>query len=152
MASDLRTATRETWQRALDAEERVEVSDVANRVIADYPDLVAAERDRLVWAAIMREIKQLAREEAEAASQLSLFGFPAVIAIPVPGDGYQYMQAGKAHWLDLVAGLEVREANAARAQAKVDTYREALDRARPAMENTDRTLAEAVALLADGTP
>lgn len=147
MATDLRSATRATWQRALDDNERVEVSDVANRVIADYPELVVAERDRLVYAAILRDIKQLAREEAENASQLSLFGFPAVIAIPVPDDGYQYMQAGKAHWDDLVAGLTVREANVSRAQAKVDTYREALDRAQPVMENTDRTLAEAVALL-----
>lgn len=146
--TDLRSAVRETWERALEAQRVVEAPVVARQVMADYPDLVANESDRLVFTAILKEIKQIARDEAEQSSQLSLFGFPSVIAIPVPDDGFHYMQAAKAQWVDLTAGAQIRADNVRRAQAKLDTYNGALDRVRPVMEGTERTLAEAVALLA----
>lgn len=144
MAIDLRTAVRQTWERALEEEERVEAPVVAQRVITEFPALVADEQERLIFAAILREIKQIARTETEESSQLSLFGFPSVIAIPVPDDGYAYMQAVKARWADLVAGAGVREDNVRRAQQKLDTYNGALEHVRPVMEFTERTLAAAV--------
>jgi hypothetical protein len=148
VATDLRTAVRETWQKALESERVVEIPAVARQVIADYPDLIVSEQERLVWTAILKEIKELARQEAEDASQLRLFGFPSVIAIPVLDDGYHYMQSTKAQWVDLIAGAQVRADNVRRAQAKLDTYLGALDHVRPVMEGTERTLAEAIPLLA----
>lgn len=145
--SDLRTAVRETWEKALDDDRVVEPAAVAQRVITDYPDLVADEREKLVFAAILREIKQIARQETEDSAQLSLFGFPSVIAIPVPDDGYTYMRSVKATWDELMAGAVIREDNVRRAQQKLDTYRGALERVRPAMEGSSRTLAEAIASL-----
>jgi hypothetical protein len=149
MATDLHVAIRETWARALEEERVVEVPAVAHRVIRDFPELVAPEQDRLIFLSIQREIKQIARQEAEDSSQLTLFGFPSVIAIPVPDDGYHYMQSTKAIWDDLTAGAQVREVNVRRAQQKLDTYNGALAHVRPLMEGTDLTLAQALERLQD---
>lgn len=145
--SELRAAVRETWEKALDDERVVEASAVARQVIEGYPELVASERERLIFAAILREIKQIARMETEESSQLSLFGFPSVIAIPVTEDGFTYMRTVKATWEELTQGASIREDNVRRAQVKLDTYNGALEHVRAAMEGTSRTLAEAIALL-----
>lgn len=144
---DLRVAIRETWERELDQNRVVEIPSVARKVIGDYPDLVAEEQERLLFAAIVREIKQIARDETETSAQLSLFGFPAVIAIPVTDDGFTYMRTVKATWEELLQGAGIREDNVRRAQSKLDTYRGALEHVRSAMEGTDRTFAEALVLL-----
>lgn len=151
MATDLRSAVAETWDRALDAERSVSVPAVVARVMSDYPALVAVESQRLAREAITRWVKGLARTESESGSQLTLAGFPAVIAVPTGPDedeegdpGYRYMRTTKATWADLDAGRGVRVANVTRAQARLDAYDTGLERVRPFMEGTDRTLAEAL--------
>lgn len=147
MATELRGAVRETWERALDEERQVDAGTVARRVIAEYPEIIAQEQEHLIWVAILKEIKQIARDEVENTSQLSLFGFPRVIAIPVPDDGYGYMRATKATWDDLVSGRTVRAENVRRAQEKLDQYDDSLERVRPVMEGTAIELAEALTRL-----
>jgi hypothetical protein len=149
VAIDLRTAVRQTWERALDEQETVIVRDVVARVRDDFPDVVESEGERLIDTAIAREVKSIARTEAEQGAQLTLFGFPSVIAIPIPDDGYEYMQAVKARWEQLAAGGQIREDNVRRAQLRLDAYNGALDHVRPVMEGTERTLSDALALLSD---
>lgn len=143
--SDLHEAVRQTWERALDADHAVSPPDVARKVIEDFPALVKAEEERLIFAAIVREIKAIARLETEQSSQLSLFGFPSVIAIPQSDEDegdFAYMRTTKAVWGELEAGATVRETNVRRAQEKLDTYRAALEHVRPRMQGTGLTFAE----------
>lgn len=151
---DLKTVVRETWEQALDASRIVSVAAVADQVIGEYPDLVEVEASHLVRRSLIRWIKGLARTEAEQSSDLTLFGFPAVIAIPIvpdeddedaAEDGYGYIRTLKAVWPELTAGSQIREANVRRAVQKLDVYTIALERVRPLMEGTDKTLAEALA-------
>ena len=148
--NDLRTAVSEAWSRALDDERTVAIPDVADRIMEDYPDVVSQESERLVRSSIVRMLKDNANRETEESSQLSLFGFPSVIAVPVTDDGYVYMQSMKATWADLSSGAQIRETNVRRAQARLDQYNGALEHVRPIMEGTDVTLAEAVEQLGDG--
>lgn len=152
MATDLRSAVAEAWDRALSDERTVSVPSVVARVMDDYPELVATEQVRLAREAITRWVKALARNESETGSQLTLAGFPAVIAVPTGPDEdeegdveYRYMRTTKAVWPELAAGRAVRVANVSRAQARLDAYEAALEEVRPIMEGTDRTLAEALA-------
>ena len=149
--NDLRTAVSEAWSRALDDERTVAIPDVADRIMEDYPDVVSQESERLVRSSIVRMLKDNANRETEESSQLSLFGFPSVIAVPVVGSGFVYMQSMKATLRDLTSGAEVRELNNRRTQVRLDQYNGALDLVRPIMEgNPEMTLAEAIVSLGDG--
>lgn len=143
----LTEVVRHEWERAIEEQDTVVVRDVVERVRTRYPDLVDTESDRLVDAAIAREIKAIARGEAEHGAQLSLFGFPSVIAIPIPEDGYEYMATAKARWEQLVSGGDIRQQNVLRAQQRLDQYNSALDYVRPVMQGTDKTLDAALAEL-----
>lgn len=149
MASELREAIRETWDRALDDGRVVAIGTVADEVIESNPELVEAEAKALIRRSIVRWIKDLARSEAEATGSLTLFGFPRVIAVPANGyasedDDYVYMRSLKATWPDIEAGEQLRIDNVRRAQARLDQYRGAKEEVRPLMEGTDRTLADAL--------
>lgn len=143
---DLRSAVRETWERALDDDRTVSVPAVVDRVIDAYPDLYASEMERLGRAALLRWVKDLARSESDADGQLTLFGLPSVIAVPVDdedGDGYVYLRTTKATWDDVTAGRFLRVENVRRAQARLDSYDGAIAVLRPIMEGTDLTVADA---------
>ena len=86
MRDELRTAVRDTWERALDEERTVSVPAVVDRVIATHRALYGREMERLGRSALLRWVKDLARTESDADGQLSLFGLPAVIALPDPAD------------------------------------------------------------------
>lgn len=149
MASELREAVRAAWDEALDEGHVVVVGAVADRVIAEHADLVQQEADALIRRSLVRWVKDLARSEAEAAGDLTLFGFPAVIAVPANGyasedDEYVYMRSVNATWHDIEAGEQLRIDNVRRAQARLDQYRGAKEEVRPLMEGTDRTLADAL--------
>ncbi len=146
MRDELRTAVRDTWERALDEERTVSVPAVVDRVIATHRALYGREMERLGRAALVRWVKDLARAESDADGQLSLFGLPAVIALPDPADAdsYVYMRTPRASWPDVQAGRALRIDNLRRAQARLDAYDGALDVLRPVMEGTDLTLEEAV--------
>lgn len=153
--TDLRDVVRETWDQALDEGRVVAVGTVADKVIEDHTDLVQQEAAALIRRSIVRWIKDLARNEAEAAGALTLFGFPAVIAVPANGyasddDDYVYMRSLKATWPDIEAGELLRVDNVRRAQARLDQYRGAKEEVRPLMEGTSKTLADALRERADG--
>lgn len=143
----LRDVVRATWERTLDEEREVDVPTVADRIIEEHSAMIQVESVGLIRSAIIREIKDIARSETEQSSQLTLFGFPSVIAVPVPDDGFHYIRATKAHWDELVAGAQVRTDNVRRAQEKLDIYMAALAKVRPVMEGNDATLAQAIASL-----
>lgn len=144
VSTEYRTALRETWEQVLDEQREVDLPTVANRFITTNAGLVEREQSRSFYAMVLRDLKELARAETENASQLTLFGFPSVIAVPVPDDGYHYMQATKATFNELLAGGEVRDVNVRRAQEKRDAYYGAVERVRPIMEGTGKTLADAL--------
>ncbi len=152
MKTELRDAIRTTWETTLDAEREVDVPTVADRIIAEHGLMVAEEAQGLIRAAIIREIKDIARVETEQSRQLTLFGFPSVIALPVPDDGFHYIRATKAVWDELVSGAKVRADNVQRAQERLDIYMAALEKVRPVMEGTTRTLAQAVKKLEHAKP
>ena len=140
---NLRTVLQEEWEKALDANKSVSPPEVVDRVIESYPALVREEQERLCREAMLRWVKVLARAESDESGQLQLFGFPTVIAIPNGApDDYRYMRATKATYPDLEAGLAVRDENVQRAQAKRATYMAALEKVRPMMQGTGKTLAE----------
>lgn len=150
MTLDLRGAVRDTWERALDEDRTVLVPVVVDRVIATYPDLYALEIERLGRAALMRWVKDLARDESDAPGQMTLFGLPAIIAVPVEdddqdGEGFAYMRTPKAVWDEVQAGRALRVANVRAAQAKLDSYDGGMATLRPFMEGTGLTVAEAAA-------
>jgi hypothetical protein len=62
----------------------------------------------------------------------------------VADTGTYYVRSDKAKWEELLAGRQVRERNVELAQKRLDAYDEALDTLRPHMEDTGRTVAEAV--------
>lgn len=143
----LRQIVETTWNAALDDHDDVDVAVVARRVVDENSDLVEQIADEAALALIVRFIKDLARAETEQGSQLSLFGFPAVIAVPIPDDGYLYKRTTKARWPELVAGRGVRETNVRRAQERLDQYDDGLEQVRSLMEGSERTFAEALTLL-----
>lgn len=145
--SDLRDAIRETWDRALDEDRVVSIPTLSSDFIAMNRDLVNAQADVLIRRAVIRAFTALARADADASGQLSLFGFPSVIAVPAQDrdDEYDYMRTAKATFADLEAGESIRVANVVAAQAKLDAYRGALERVRSEMEGTSRTLADVLA-------
>jgi len=153
---DLKAVVRETWERALDKDRTVSVTVVVDQVIKEHGDLVEEEASYLIRRALIRWVKTLARTEAGESSDLTLFGFPTVIAIPTepdpeadpddePGDEYVYMRTAKAVWSEIESGEVIRVTNVRRAQDKLDQYRGAKEHVRPLMEGTGKTLAEALA-------
>ena len=146
---DLRAAVRETWEKALDDDRTVSVPSVVDRVIEAYPDLYAAEMENLGRAALLRWVKDLARSESDSDGQLTLFGLPSVIAVPVEdedGDGYVYLRTTKAVWEEVAAGRGLRVENVRHAQVKLDSYDGAIVILRPLMEGPGLTVAEAAML------
>lgn len=149
MTLDLRTTVREAWEAALDAERIVRVPAFIDTFIEEHEDDVESEGARLIRQALIRWVKDIARGEAEGAEQLSLFGFPGTIAIPTDAEDdegeYAYIRSTKATFGELDSGKAVRVSNVQRAQARLDVYVIALERVRPLMEGTSKTLAEALA-------
>lgn len=140
---NLRAVLQSEWEKALDTNKSVSPPEVVDRVIASYPELIREEQERLIREAMLRWVKSLAKDDADGSGQLQLFGFPRVIAVPngTPED-YRYMRATKATYDDLEAGLQVRDENVERAVAKRDTYMAALEKVRPLLQGTGRTLAD----------
>lgn len=145
--SDFRAAVREAWEAALDDDRSVSIPVVADDFIEANEMLVREYSDVLIRRALIKEFTALARGAADSTGQMTLFGFPSVIAIPASDrdDEYDYMRTAKATFADLEAGESVRVANVVAAQAKLDSYRGALERVRPAMEGSERTLADVLA-------
>lgn len=150
--SDFRTAVREAWDTALDDDRVVSIPALTDDFISANALLVREHSDVLIRRAVIKEFTALARGAADATGQLSLFGFPSVIAIPAGdrSDEYDYMRTTNATFADLEAGEAVRVANVEAAQARLDAYRGALEKVRPSMEGTGLTLADV--LLDDELP
>lgn len=141
----LRSLVAEEWDAAIVAEERVHLLDIADRIMDKHPDTVREHGEELARRALVNQLRELARRDADNGEQLSLGGFPRVIAVPNDAPGrYAYVSAHKATWVDLEAGMEIRLRNVEKAQTKADLYREALRSVRPFMEGTNKTLAEAL--------
>ncbi len=148
--STLREAIREAWDNALDSG-KVVISDLADAVIQDNADLVDDLSRSLARSQVMKLIRELARAESEnEGGQLSLLGFPVVLAVPA-ADDYIYMRATQANWQNLIDARTVRAENVARAQRKLDIYDEALDKVRPILEGTQLTLSDAIMAFGDAT-
>lgn len=149
--SDFRSAVREAWEAALDDDRAVSIPVITDDFIEANGLLVREYSDVLIRRALIKEFTALARGAADATGQMTLFGFPSVIAIPATDRDteYDYMRTAKATFADLEAGESVWVANVVAAQAKLDAYRGALERVRPSMEGTDRTLADVLADLDD---
>ena len=138
---ELREVVSTRFREALNESGEVELPDLAGKIIRDDPDEVSRESEKLVYTAVLNMLKGIARSSADASGQLELWGFPQVIAVD-NGEGYTYMKAVNATYGKLIIGCSIREENVERATAKLDAYREALDKVRPFMEGTQKTLAE----------
>lgn len=145
--TDINATVREVWQEAVAAGDRVVLSELADRVFETRADIMQMHADSLCRSAILKILKRLAHEQTEDEdSQLSLFGFPSVIAVPLDsekkGDGYYYIATPKANLKELEAGRNLRVENILRAQAKLDRYDEALESVRPMLAGTEKTLSQ----------
>lgn len=152
--TDITATVREVLQEALAAGDRVVLSELADRVFETRADVMQTHADYLCRSAILKILKRLAHEQTEDEdSQLSLFGFPSVIAVPLDsekkGDGYYYKATPKATLKELEAGRNLRVENILRAQAKLDRYDEALDSVRPMLAGTEKTLSQVLTELRD---
>ncbi len=135
----------------LDAGEKFTPAEVIECAQRDYPEVFEMETDRLVHSAAARIVKDILREltEDDDDSQLSLPGFrlPSAIFVRTP-DGNHYIATRRAQWWQLKAGEEERVRNVQAAQAKLDQYRDSMERLQPHMESfPERTVEEAVELL-----
>lgn len=149
--SDLSQAAREAWDAALEGAASVTISQVRESVKEQFPDLVELEKEHLFDIALDRILKGFARTEALSVTyQASLFGFPAIIAVPVSPDsdedeeGYIYMKATNARYDALSAGRHIRAKNVLHAVEKLDAYDSSLAAVEPYMKGTDLTLGEAL--------
>lgn len=99
---------------------------------------------RTIVANLMRDLSD---DDGQQSFDLGGLELPSAIAVQHP-DGTYYVRADKATWPELMAGRQIREANVAAAQAKLDAYDESCDVLRPHMEGTTRTVADAARLIA----
>jgi len=124
-----------------------EVIECAQR---DYPEMFDQERDRMAFREAGRIVKDILRGLTQNDSdQLALPGFrlPSAIFVRTP-DGDYYTATRKAVWHELKAGEEERVRNVEAAQAKLDQFRDSMERLQPLMEPfPERTVEEAVELL-----
>lgn len=149
---NVRSVLRECAVDLLDTEPNVTVAQVVGCAYRRHGDVFTTATQQMVEAAARDIVAKLMRDltDDDGPAQLSLPGLelPSAIAVQHP-DGTYYVRSDKATWSELLAGREVREANVAAAQAKLDTYDESLDLLRPHMEGTERTVAEAARLIAE---
>lgn len=136
----------------LESQREVTPGEVIECARRDYASLFEIERDRLVWLAAARIVKEILRElsndEEEAQLNLPELNLPSAIAVRGEGGDYYYVSSRKATWTELLAGREERVHNVQRAQAKLDRYNETLGRLRPLMEpHPARTVQQAAELL-----
>lgn len=148
--TDINAIVREEWQEALSKGEHLLLSDIADRILTTRADDMQTHADYLCRSAILKILKRLAHEQTEDEdSQLSLFGFPSVIAVPLDsetkGDRYYYVETQRANLQELEAGRNLRVENILRAQARLDRYDAALESVRPMLEGTNKTLSQVLA-------
>lgn len=126
-----------------------EVIECARR---DYPEVFEDATERLVQSAAARIVKDILRELTEddaAVEQLALPGLrlPSAIFVRTP-DGDYYRATRRAVWSELKAGEGERVRNVQAAQAKLDQYRDSMERLQPVMESFPaRSVEEALGLL-----
>lgn len=141
--SKLNEIIRSAWEAAINTGKEVKLADLADDIIRENRAALEDEKDRLIRASVLKDLKKIAGATADDSGQMDLFGFPAVIAIP-DGADYVYLRATSATYDKLVAGRSIRQENVNRAQSKLDTYNLALRRVKPIMEGTTKTLMDAV--------
>jgi hypothetical protein len=148
---NVRAVLRECATDLLETEPNVTVAQVVGCAYRRHGDVFTSATQQMVEAAARDIDAKMMRDlsDDDGVAQLSLPGLelPSAIAVQHP-DGTYYVRSDKATWDELLAGRQVREANVSAAQAKLDTYDESLDVLRPHMEGTERTVADAVRLLA----
>ena len=143
---------RECATDLLETEDKVGVEQVVTCAYRRHADQFAQASEAMVLDAARRIVRGLLRDlssdDNEQLSFPSMAGLPSAIAVQTP-DGTYYVRQDKATWSELQAGRDVRAENVTRAQAKLDAYDDVLDALRPYMEGTDRSVADAVALMSN---
>jgi hypothetical protein len=151
----LQAILRGCAESLLEHEHEVRPSDVVECALTRYPGVMAEQRDRLIYQAAQRIVKDLLRQEAETDDdQLQLDGlaFPRAIAVRSLADVY-YVRCDKAVWREVQAGYDEREHNVVAAIASRDAYEASMERLRPIMaDQPDMTVAEALAVERKGLP
>lgn len=114
------------------------VEDVVDILRVDHSDLIREHGQQLAWAQartmVKRALDHLSENEESGQQTLPGLGLPSAIAVrDAETDEVVYVRATFATWPELEAGLRERDRNVARAQAKRQRYRDALDRLRPYM-------------------
>lgn len=127
---------------------RFTVEEIAETVIADNPDLIRAETDRLITVRLREIIKCVLREVMEEEmDQDTLPGLRLPVAIMVrrfDGELY-YVSSMAARWEELESGYRERIQNKARVDAKVKKYKDTMDRLEPIMKrHPELTVADAL--------
>tara|TARA_R110002110_G_scaffold283280_1_gene497544 strand:+ start:1075 stop:1551 length:477 start_codon:yes stop_codon:yes gene_type:complete len=142
--SELTELVTTEWEKALTSNKEVALPKLAETIIESNKEAVQRESRGLVFNAVLKLLKGIAKKTADDSGQLELFGFPSVIAIP-SDDGYVYIRATAATFDKLKAGCVIRQANVDRAQIKLDLFKEAIAKVEPVMSGTEMTLMDAVA-------
>jgi hypothetical protein len=136
----------------LDTEPHVTVEHVVNCAYQHHGEAFVEEQERMVLASARNAVARLMRDLAENENEQQTFagfgGLPSAIAVQTDTGTY-YVRSDKAKWEELLAGRQVRERNVELAQKRLDAYDEALNTLRPHMEDTGRTVAEAVRSLSE---
>lgn len=139
----------------LETEPDVTIEQVVLCAEARYPNVIYDEQARLVRNAAMSEAKKILgqlSEDEDDRGQLSLPGLdlPTVLGVQDTNGDYRYIRTDKATWADIIAAESLREINVARAQMKLDRFREARGALAPFMEtNPTVTVAEALRKMRD---
>lgn len=143
--SRLAEIVRDAVDRKL-AEGRTTAGDIAMFAQREHAEEISDESERLVRNALHSQIKrELSRraEDDDGQDALPGLGLPSAIYVPSASDDY-YVARDAATFEELVAGREVRVDNIRHANQRLAQYDDALDRLRPYMEGTTRSVAEAV--------
>lgn len=148
---NIHAVLRECAADLLSTEPNVSVDQVVGCAYRRHGEAFAEAQQALVLASARTIVAKLMRDLTDDDGQQTLdlgnLSLPSAIAVQHP-DGTYYVRSDKATWEELMAGRDVREANVAAAQAKLAAYDESCDVLRPHMEGSNRTVAEAVRLIA----
>lgn len=134
------------------------VDDVIRQARLRYGVELVEERERLLDAALRREVKELMREitgDIETPERQAAIGLlpgmepPAALAVPTDTGEYRYVPFAQAKWPDLLKARLERAANYARAGERLRDFDLKLDALRPYMQYSDNvTVADACEMLA----
>jgi len=141
--SKLKDIVAQEWADAIEQSKEVLLPELAKGIISRHEDAIKEDTRRMVFNAVVKELKSIAKNTTDESGQMELFGFPSVIAIP-HDNGFVYLRATAATYEKLVAGCTIRQQNVDRAQTKLDTFKAALAKVEPLMSGTDKTLQDVI--------